>query len=77
MVFTFLGFSLGLKATRSRGQNSGSKAIFSLIGYYALFFGLVSLGKSGTIPMYVSVFLPTISLFIYALKKFETLDWQS
>lgn len=77
LVFTFLGFSLGLKATRSRGQNSGSKAILSLIGYYALFFGLVSLGKSGSIPMYLSVFLPTIALFFYAHKKFKSLDWQS
>lgn len=77
VLFTFLGFALGVKATRSRGQNSGAKAILYLVGYYTLFFGLVSLGKSRSIPMYVAVFLPSIVLYFFTLKKYKKLDWQS
>ena len=76
IVFTFLGFSLGVKATRSRGQNSGSKAILSLVAYYALYFGFVSLGKSQSVPMPIAVMLPTILLFLYSFKKYRKLDWQ-
>lgn len=77
IVLTFLGFTLGVKSTRSRGQNSNSKAILSLISYYTLFFGLVSLGRSEQLPMFFAVIFPTFALFLYAFKNYKKLDWQS
>lgn len=77
IAFTFLGFSLGVKSTRSRGQNSNSKAILCLIGYYAIFFSFVSMGKSEKIPMFMAVIFPTILIFFYAHRVYRKLDWQS
>ncbi|MCT4642105.1 MAG: LptF/LptG family permease [Bacteriovoracaceae bacterium] len=77
LIFTFLGFCLGVKATRSRGQNSSGKAILVLIGYYAIFFGLVGMAKSEKIPMYLAVILPSILLIIYCIKLYRKMDWQS
>ena len=77
LLLTFVGFGLGVKATRSRGKNSSGRAILILIGYYVVFFSLVSAARDGNVPVAASMFVPAILLFGVGGKLYRDLDWQS
>lgn len=77
MLLTLVGFGLGVKATRSRGKNSSGRAIFILIGYYVVFFSLVSAARDGTIPVVLSMVIPALGLLGISWKLYKDLDWQS
>lgn len=77
LIFILLGFALGIKQGRGKSRNSGLISLVILIGYYALFFGGVSLAKKGQVPAAVIVFLPTVIAGFAALFYYKKLDWQS
>lgn len=77
ILFTFIGFSLGIKGNRSRGRNTGFIGIMILIGYYTLFFSGVSVARSGVLSVAVSMAIPAIILFLTAYYFYRKLDWQS
>lgn len=77
LLLTFLGFTLGIKANRSRGKNSSARGILFLIGYYIVFFSMVSLARDGKIPMLMAIILPALGLFLVSVRQYRNLDWQS
>lgn len=77
MLLTFVGFGLGIIATRSRGKNSSGRAIFILIGYYIVFFSLVSVARDGNLPVGFSMLIPGVALIAVGIKLYRDLDWQS
>lgn len=77
ILLTFIGFGLGVSSNRGKGKNSSSRAIFILIGYYVLYFSLVSFSRDGNIPVQVAVIIPGIILFIVGLKQYRSMDWLS
>jgi len=77
ILLTFLGFGLGIKATRGRGKNSSGRAIMMLIGYYVIFFSLVSVARDGNIPVLAAMLIPAVVLAGFSYKVYRDLDWQS
>ncbi len=77
LLLTFLGFGLGIKATRGRGKNSSGRAILLLIGYYVVFFSMVSVARDGNIPILVAMIIPAVLLAGFSYKIYRDLDWQS
>jgi lipopolysaccharide export system permease protein len=75
-VFCFLGFTLGVTAHRGKKKNSALIGLGLLIGYYGMFFSLVSLSKKDIVPMEISVFTPTVIIFIVGMIFYRKLDWQ-
>lgn len=75
LLFGLLGFSLGIKRGRGSGGHNTIQAILIVIGYYALYFLLISLAQRGIVPAIVSSFLPSFILFFVSAYYFKRLDW--
>lgn len=76
-IFCFLGCTLGVSGNRGKGRNSGLIGLGCLIGYYGLYFGLVSLAKNQSLPVPVAVFLPATFMAGLGIYFYRQLDWQS
>ncbi len=76
MLLTFLGFGLGVRPNRSRGKNSSGKGILILIGYYVIFFSLVSAARDGALPLFMAMTIPALFLFGISTYYYKALDWQ-
>jgi len=76
LLLTFAGFGLGVRANRSRGKNSSGKGILILIGYYVIFFSLVSVSRGGALPIVLAMLIPALVLFGVSCKLYKELDWQ-
>lgn len=77
ILFTILGFCLGVKGTRGSNKNSAGTAILYLVGYYLLFFAGVSLARDNNISIPLTLSLPLIVLSILTVRLYKKLDWQS
>ena len=77
VLLTFVGFGLGITGNRGRSKNSSGRAILVLIGYYILYFGLVSQAKDGQIPVPLSMIIPGFVLLFVGVKTYRGLDWLS
>lgn len=76
-LFSFLGFTVGVTGNRGQKKNTGQVGLMSLIGYYALFFSLVSVAKKNAIPIEMAVFGPSLVILFLGLWFYRKLDWQS
>jgi len=76
-IFCFLGFTLGISGNRGKSSNSGLRGLMCLIGYYGVFFSLVSFAKKEIIPIPLAVFLPSGLMVIVGIWFYRRLDWQS
>lgn len=77
LVFCFVGFGLGITGNRGKKKNSAFIGLLCLITYYGVFFSLVSLAKSGKIPIPMAVFSPAVILSLIGVRFYRKLDWQS
>lgn len=77
IVFTLLGFALGVQKSRGRARGTGSISFMIIILYYVLFFALVSAARSSAIPPYVAVFLPTLIGLFAGIYFFRRIEWIS
>lgn len=77
LVLVFLGFCLGVKGNRSRGKNNSAKAILILVGYYILYFSMISVCRDNILPFEIGLFIPMIFLIAYSINEYRKLDWQS
>lgn len=77
VLLTFVGFGLGVSSNRGKGKNSSSRAILILIGYYVIYFALVSVSRDGVLPVQLAVVIPGIILFIAGLRQYRSMDWLS
>lgn len=75
LLFVLLGFSLGIKRGRGGTGNNTIQAIIILLGYYALYFFLISFSQRGFVSPFVASFLPSFILFFVSLYYFRKLDW--
>lgn len=77
LIFVLMGFVLGVKDVRSSKSSGSGKNLLIVLGYYVLFFGLISQATAGKIPAQVAVLVPTILLGVFSFKQFKKLDWTS
>lgn len=77
ILLTFIGFGLGVSSNRGKSKNSSSTAIMILIGYYVLYFSLVSFSRDGSIPVQSAVLIPGIILLLLGTKLYRSMDWLS
>jgi lipopolysaccharide export system permease protein len=75
MLFVLVGFSLGIKKGRGKAGNNSIYATVTLLGYYALYFFLVSLAQRGVISAEIACFTPSLILLMVATYFFKKLDW--
>lgn len=76
LVFCIIGFVLGVKDNRGSNKKSGRNLLF-ILGYYVVFFGLISMARKEKIPVQVAVFLPTFLLLLVSTRLYQKLDWTS
>jgi lipopolysaccharide export LptBFGC system permease protein LptF len=77
LLLTFLGFGLGVTSNRGKSKSPSGKAILMLIGYYFVYFALVSVSREGTIPVYIAMLIPGVLLFGISVKFYRSMDWLS
>ncbi len=75
ILFVLLGFSLGIKRGRGATGNNSIQAILVLLGYYALYFLLISFAQRGVVNPMLATFLPSIVLFFVSIYYYKKLDW--
>ena len=75
ILFGLLGFSLGIKKGRGATGNNTIAAILIVLGYYALYFLLISLAQRGLVQAVVASFLPSAILFLVSFYYYRKLDW--
>ena len=69
LIFTFLGSTLGLKSkAKTKGNNLGIAAIV-IFAYYSTQFLGNSLATTGTITVFIGVWLPNLFNFLIACSK--------
>jgi len=75
LVFTLIGFGLGVQRSRGQKQNTGFYCLVILGSYYSLFFvGLTMARKEQLMPS-VAVFTPTMIALVVGIYFYKRLDW--
>ena len=77
LLLTFVGFGLGVTGNRGRSKNSSGKAIIILIGYYLIYFTIVSASRDDTLPVVLCVVIPNLLLLGVGIKNYKNIDWLS
>lgn len=75
IIFTLLGFSLGVKDNRGKAKRQGLMAISLIIFYYVLYFSLVSVARNNHIPVPVLLFIPGLVMLGFGVKFMKKLNW--
>jgi lipopolysaccharide export system permease protein len=75
ILFVFLGFSLGIKRGRGGSGGNSAQALIILVGYYIVYFFLISLSQKATLDPFVANFAPSVILFFISLRFYKKLDW--
>lgn len=75
VIFTLLGFALGIQNTRGKEKQSGLYCAVVLILYYALYFTGVSLARKGMLPPIFIVFFPSLLALVSAGYFYRKLEW--
>jgi lipopolysaccharide export system permease protein len=75
VLFVLLGFSLGIKKGRGGSSNNTIRAIVILLGYYGLYFFLLSLSQRGILDSLLATFIPCTILFFLTFHYYKKLDW--
>ena len=77
VLFIFVGFTLGIKKRRGPVSNNTAFGIMMIIGYYAIYFGALSLSNKGKVSPELANLLPLFILFISGIYFYRKLDWAS
>nr|BDT26953.1 LptF/LptG family permease [Bacteriovorax sp. HI3] len=75
ILFVLLGFTLGIKKGRGGGSGNTIRAIVFLLGYYGLYFFLISLAQRGAIGAALASFSPSVLLLCISFYYYRKLDW--
>lgn len=74
-LFIFLGFTLGIKKGRGPGGNRSAYAIVYLLGYYIVYFLLISFAQKAKLDPLVANMAPSFILLFFAVRFYKKLDW--
>ncbi|MBJ00726.1 MAG: hypothetical protein CME67_05790 [Halobacteriovoraceae bacterium] len=77
ILLSFLGFGLGITGNRGKSKNPTGKALLFMIGYYVVFFSMVNVARSGSIPPWLAMIIPGVILFGFGIYYYRKLDWVS
>ncbi len=77
IIFSFIGFCLGIKKGRGKGRNNSATAAVILLSYFGLYFLFLSLSQKGNLYPEITSFVPPLILFILGMKYYKDLDWAS
>lgn len=75
ILFTLLGFSLGIRKGRGGGSKNSIRAIVILVLYNVCYFFLISLSQKGIISAFVASAFPLCLLGLISFFYFKKLDW--
>ncbi|MBC7713813.1 MAG: LptF/LptG family permease [Rhizobacter sp.] len=75
VLFVLLAFSLGIKKGRGEGSGNSVRAIIFLLGYYGVYFFMLSLAQRGVLGALPASFAPSVLLLFVSLYYFRKLDW--
>lgn len=75
VLFVFVGFTLGIKKGRGKGKNNTATAALMLIGYFVIYFLLLSISQKGSLSPLLASNLPSLFLLFFGIKFFKDLDW--
>lgn len=75
ILFVLLGFSLGIKKGRGGGGGNTVRAILILLGYYGIYFFLLSLAQRGKMEAGAASFAPCVLLLLISFYYYKKLDW--
>ena len=73
IIFTLLGFALGIQNMRGRSRGGASTILMVLGSYYPLFYGGIALAKAGVVAAPVAILAPTLLALGAALHYFRKL----
>jgi len=76
LIFSLIGFCLGIKRGRGRSKSSGQTGFIILIIYYALFFTGISMAKKGNLSPAIAVFTPTFLALFLTGYYYHRVDWR-
>ena len=77
VVFVMLGFCLSFGHNRFKKKGFSGELFLSIIGYYGLFFFLLSLVKKGGVPPYIAILTPSGLVFLFSIFLMRRLNWAS
>jgi lipopolysaccharide export system permease protein len=77
IVFVVLGFCLSFGHIRFRKRSFSGPLFLSIIGYYGIFFFLLSLVRKGTFDPMVAILSPSFLVLFLSLIWMRRLDWDS
>jgi lipopolysaccharide export system permease protein len=75
MLFVLVGFSLGIKKGRGNSRGNSVIAIAVLLGYYTIYFLMISFSQKGLIDPRITNFGPSLMLLIVGIHFYRKLDW--
>ena len=75
IAFVFLGFCLSFGHNRFKKKSFSGPLFLSIIGYYGLFFLLLSIVKQGDLEPMVAILSPSIFILFVSLVWMKKLDW--
>ena len=77
VVFVVLGFCLSFGHSRFKKKGFSGSLFMSIIGYYGIFFFLLSVVKKGGIPPSVAILTPSVMVMALCFFLMRRLDWVS
>jgi len=77
VVFVILGFCLSFGHNRFKKKGFSGPLFLSIIGYYGLFFFLLSLVKKGEVPAYLAILSPSALVVLFSIFLVRRLNWVS
>ncbi|MCB9095963.1 MAG: LptF/LptG family permease [Halobacteriovoraceae bacterium] len=75
LVFSLIGFCLGISHQRSQSRSIAKISIIVLISYFSLYFGGIGMAKKEQISVFLAIFSPTILFAIFAIIMFKRSKW--
>ncbi len=75
IFFVFVAFSLGIKRQRGSGTNNTVRALVILLGYYIIYFFMISLAQGGKLDPEIANYGASFILFFVGLYYYIKLDW--
>ena len=75
LIFTLIGFSLGVQKTRGGSEGSILTSLCISFLYYSILLGGVALARKAYIPVPIAIFLPSLLAFGVGIYYYRKQEW--